>query len=158
MGLDATVYCNCFETGRLKESAPCPQVSISADGSLDCGSEDLEKLLAFDQWLLHRACEHPNGVLLHHHIGNLAQVGLLRSELGREVEAFSILLSKVLYSGTHTGDYLLPEDLSNVQAELDRLDKFVSSSERNQEDVDSFRLQMLELVGAALRVGKPISF
>lgn len=36
MGLDATVYCDCFETGRLKELPPNPSVFVSDDGSLDC--------------------------------------------------------------------------------------------------------------------------
>jgi hypothetical protein len=158
MGLDATVYCNCFETGRLKEPPPCPTVSISSDGSLECQSEDFDTVLAFDQWLLHRACEHPNGILLRHSVGNLAQVGFLRNELGKEGEMFSILLAKVLYSGAHTGDYLSLEDVSAALSELERLDKFVCSGEEHQADVDSFRRQMIELAEAALRVAKPISF
>lgn len=155
MGLDATVYCNCFETGRLKEPPPCQEVSISAVGSLDCGSEDLDTLLAFDQWLLHRACEHPNGILLSHHIGNLAQVGLLRNELQKEGETFSVVLAKILFSGTHTGDYLSVRATRN---ELERLDRFVCASEEHQAAVDLFRRQMIELAAAALGVTKPIAF
>ena len=158
MGLDATIYCNCFETGRLKEPPPCPSVSISSDGSLECGSEDLNTVLAFDQWLLHRACEHPNGILLHYHIGNVAQVGCLRNELEKEGEWFSILLAKVLYSGAHAGDCLSLEDVRAARSELERLVTFVCSSEENQADVNSFRRQMTELAEVALRVAKPISF
>jgi hypothetical protein len=158
MGLDATVYCNCFERGRLKEPPPCPKVSIAPDGSLDCLSEDLDTVLAFDQWLLYRACEHPNGILLSQSIGNLAQVGFLRNELGKEGEMFSVLLAKVLYSGAHTGDYLSLENVRAARSELERLDKFVCSDEGHQADVDSFRRQMIELAEAALRVAKPISF
>jgi len=90
MGLDATVYCNCFETGTLKELPPCPAVFVSDDGSLDCRSEDLNTLKAFDQWLWHRACNHQGGTFLHHRIGNIGQVGLLRGELQREAAAFAI--------------------------------------------------------------------
>jgi hypothetical protein len=158
MGLDATVYCNCFETGRLKEVAPCPKVSVSPDGSLSCHSEDLDTLLGFDQWLLLRACEHANGVFLRHSIGNLAQVGLLRSELERQGPLFPIVLGKVLYSGTHTGDYLALEDARNMQGELERLANFVCSSGENQQHVEWFRRQMTELAKAALHVAKPISF
>ena len=46
----------------------------------------------------------PSGILLHHRIGNLAQVGLLRRELERETPTFPLLLMKVLYSGTHAGN------------------------------------------------------
>ena len=74
MGLDATVYCACFETGLLKEPPPCSQIFVTDGGSLECHSEDLETLLAFDEWVNHRACNHPGGILLHHRIGNLAQV------------------------------------------------------------------------------------
>ncbi len=158
MGLDVTVYCDCFETRNLKEPAPCQNVFVSADGSLECRSEDLDELLAFDQWLLHRACAHPDGILLNHRIGNLAQVELLRDELERQVKMFPVLLSKVLYSGTHAGDHLSSEDIVEMQGELEQLKKLICSSEINQVYVDGFREQMIELAGVALRVGKPISF
>ena len=129
MGLDATVYCNCFETGQVKEPPPCPTVFISSAGSLECGSKDLNTVLAFDQWLLHRACAHPDGILFHRSIGNLAQVGFLRNELEKDGGRFSVLLAKVLYSGTHTGDYMSLEDVRAARSELERLDNFVCSSE-----------------------------
>jgi len=158
MGLDATVYCNCFETGRLKEPPPCPSVSISSDGSLECESEDLDTVLAFDQWLLNRACQHPNGILLHHRIGNLAQVGFLREELQKEGERFPILLAKVLHNGTQAGNYLSLEDVRAAQPELERLGDFVCSHQEDQAEVDSFRRQMIELAEVALRKAKPVSF
>src|SRR5437773_8809051 len=106
MGLDATVYCNCFETDRLKELPPDSTIIyVSADGSLDCRSDNMEVLLAFDQWLQNHACEHESGIFIHHRIGNIALVGLLREELRRESNKFPILLEKVLYNGVHAGDY-----------------------------------------------------
>ena len=158
MGLDATVYCNCFERGLLKESPPCSSVFVADDGSLDCGSEDLDTLLAFDEWVGHRACDHPRGILVHHWIGNLAQVGLLRSELQRNEMMFPILLSKVLYSGTHGGDHLTLEDIAALEVELEQLGSFVCAAQPNQEYIDWFRQQMVELVDAATSVSKPISF
>ncbi len=159
MGLDAAVYCNCFETGRLKESPPYPDlVFVTRDGSLDCKSENLELLLEFDQWLFHRACEHEDGVLLHHRIGNIALVSLLWNELSRETEKFPIIMQKILYSGTHAGDYLSLDVVENLETELDYLGKLVCSTERSQKFVDEFRQQLIELVKTALEVGKPISF
>lgn len=157
MGLDATVYCNCFETGRLKEAPPCQPVFVTDDGSLYCRNEELDMLLAFDHWRLN-ACEHLNGILLHHRIGNLGQVSYLRSELNREPEAFPVLLRKVVYNGSHAGDYLSAEDLADLAIELERLSRLVCSTPTNQEYVDQFHQQMTELVEVALRVGKPISF
>ncbi len=159
MGLDATVYCDCFETGRLKELPPEPAlVYVCANGSLDCKSEDSEVLAAFDEWLQERACEHEEGVLVSHWIGNATHVGLLRSELEKDAEKFSILLEEVLYSGTHTGDYLSGTKIFQLQKVLKVLAKFVASGKDSQRFVDEFRVQMEELANAALAVGKPISF
>ena len=158
MGLDATVYCDCFEKGHVKELPPCPNVSVSADGSLECRSEDLDVLIAFDRWLIERACSHPEGILLQHRIGNLAAVELLRGEIARERERFPVLLGKVLYSGTHAGDHLSTEDIVAMQRELEQLRNFVCLSSEKQSFVKNFRAQMIELSEAALRVGKAISF
>lgn len=159
MGLDAKVFCNCFATGRLKELPPEPvSVYVCSDGSLDCKSEDLEVLLEFDAWLHDRACEHEDGVLLHHRIGNIALVRLLREELEREAARFPFLLEKVLYNGVHAGDYLSLDIVLKVQSEAEELTEFAASDERNQGFVEEFRKQMQGLVDAALSVRKPVSF
>jgi hypothetical protein len=73
MGLDAGVYCDCFERGRLR-SPPPPGCTLSVDdrGLLLCGSDDLGTQIAFDRWQLDQACEHENGLLVQHRIGNIA--------------------------------------------------------------------------------------
>lgn len=131
---------------------------MADNGSLNCRCEDLDTLLAFDEWVGHRACDHPRGILVHHRIGNLAQVGLLRSELQRDEMLFPILLSKVLYSGTHGGDHLTLQNIAALELELVRLGSFVCAGQHNQEYIDWFRQQMIELVDAATSVSKPISF
>ena len=159
MGLDATVYCNCFESNKLKELPPYPDLAfVTRDGSLDCKSEDLDILIEFDQWLFNRACEHEDGVLLHHRVGNIALVSLLYSELSRGAEMFPVILQKILYSGTHAGDYLSLDVVESLKIELDYLGYFVCSSERSQEFVNEFHQHLVELVKAALEVKKPISF
>jgi len=159
MGLDATVYCNCFETGRLKESPPDPAlVEVCDNGSLECRSENSEVLSAFDEWLQKHACEHEGGVLVSHWIGNASHVGSLRSELEKDAKKFFILLEKVLYSGTHTGDYLSGKEVLKLQKELKALTEFAVSNKGSQSFVDEFRMQMKELANAALSVKKPISF
>ncbi len=157
MGLDATVYCNCFETGQIKESPPDPaSVFVTDDGSLECKSEDLDILLAFDRWLHSRACAHQDGILVHHHIGNIALVGLLHEELKVEVESYPILLERVLYSGAHAGDYLAFADVVSLRAEINNLSRLQDTA--NQSLITMFQRQMQELVAAALCTGKPISF
>ncbi len=157
MGLDAAVYCDCFEIGRLKELPPdLALVYVRANGSLDCRSKNAEVLSAFDAWLQKRACEHEEGVLVSHWIGNATHVGLLRGELEKDAKKFSVLLEKVLYSGTHTGDYLSGKEIFELQNELKVLAKFAARDKDTQSFIDEFRMQIVELADAALSVKKPI--
>jgi hypothetical protein len=159
MGLDATVYCNCFETGRLKEIPPFFEtIFVDNDGNLDCRSKDFETQLEFDQWLFYRACEHENGVLLHHRMGNIALVSLLRNELSRESEKFPVILQKILYNGIHAGDYLALDEVVKLKTELDELGGAAASDARNKQFIDDFHEQLVELTNASLQVKKPISF
>lgn len=114
-------------------------------------------MLRFDEWR-YSACEHPNGVLLHHRLGNISLIGLLRSELQREASRFPILLGRVVYSGTHGGDYIPFEMVPKLQAELDGLNTFKCSEKESEVYIFEFRRQMLELVAASLSVQKPIVF
>lgn len=159
MGLEATVYCNCFETERLNEPPPYPeQISIASDGSLNFGRDDLDITLALDRWLRNRACLHRNGILLQQPIGNQALIAFLRTELSREADKFPVLLKQVLYNGVHCGDYLSLDDVVRLRSELVSLESFVCSESRDREFVESFRRQMRELADASLSVSKPISF
>jgi hypothetical protein len=103
-------------------------------------------------------CEHEDGVLLHHRIGNIWKVALLRQELTREPENFSIILGKVIYSGSHGGDQLSVAEVRQLPEELQHLENFVCLDEANQTYIEWFRQQLWELTDVALSVGKPISF
>lgn len=159
MGLDAVVYCDCFELGRLKESPPpgC-RLAVARDGSLLCGSDDLQVQLAFDEWHFDRACEHENGILVHHYIGNIALVAALRAALAEMPEEFPLILSQVLYSGTHCGDFIAAHDVPDVQAEVEVLAEVHSKNPDIEEALRDFHSQMAELTECAVRVGKPIAF
>src|SRR5579859_4261482 len=83
MGLDAKIYCDCFERRRLLVP-PRPEwdVCVETEGSRrrrHC-TGILEDDLEFDQWN-YQACEHEFGVRLHHRIGNIATVALIRRVL-----------------------------------------------------------------------------
>jgi hypothetical protein len=159
MGLDAVVYCDCFETCRLQEPPPpgC-QLGLAEDGSLLCGSNELHVQLAFDQWRYERACTHENGVLVHHRIGNIALVAALRAELRRKPDKFPLILSKVLYNGTHCGDFIAAQEVPSLGPEVSALAEVHCGEPDMQEFVRQFELQMSELVACAIRVGKPIAF
>ncbi|XAM00325.1 hypothetical protein OT109_02835 [Phycisphaeraceae bacterium D3-23] len=160
MGLDACVYCDCFERGLIREAPPTDtEVQVASDGSLLCGSDRLETQLAFDRWLYTcRMCKHAGGVLLHHRIGNIALVGALRSELESLRESIPVIFEKVIYSGSHAGDFLGLEDVVFMQSELDSLGGFLCSQRDYQHLMDEFLRQMQELVTCSLAVGKPIVF
>jgi len=161
MGLDAFVFCDCYEKGRLREPPPTGVIlRVEPDGAL--GREQdratLEADLAWDEWLEHRACEHKGGILLRHRLGNISLVGLLRAELQREAERFPILVTKVVYSGSHTGDFLRVEEIPALQSELKVLRDIRCSSRNAERFMSEFREQMLELAATALSISKPIAF
>lgn len=159
MGLDAVVYCNCFRIGKLHEPPVAVWgVYVEEDGSVAPKTEILEEQIAFDEWLNLRACEHPGGVFLHHRLGNIALIALLRAELSRSAMDFPVLLKQVLYDGMHGGDYLSQEDVDKLRPELDKLKSFKCTNSEVQSFVDDFRQQMEELVECARIVDNPIAF
>ena len=159
MGLDATVYCTCFRDGNLKTPPPDHiDVYVDEDGSLNCRNTDLETQVQFDAWCYNDACDHENGNLVGHRIGNIALVACIRAELFREPDRFPILLTKVVYNGIHAGDSLDRATVTNMQPELDRLANFRCADSKNQSFVDGFLVQMRELSAASDQTGNPIVF
>jgi hypothetical protein len=132
-------------------------VYVSDCGSREARTGSLEKDLAFDQWSVD-ACEHESGVLLHHYIGNIAAVSLLREVLSPYPEAFKITLSKIIYSGTHCGDFIAADQVSGLKPELEALSELHSDDALSEEWIRHFESQLRELVETALKTGKPISF
>lgn len=161
MGLDATIYCDCFEKGRLRCAPPNGgKLRVDPDGTL-CRSEDsgrIEDDIAFDRWLRDSACAHPNGVLLHHRLGNTGLIAQLRGALGRDAHRFPLLLGKVIHDGTHCGDFIPACDLPALREEVELLLSFRSSDAEAPEYPAQFAAQMHELVETAIAVQKPISF
>jgi hypothetical protein len=131
---------------------------MAEDGSLLCGSDDIDVELAFDQWRCDQACEHERGILVHHHIGNIALVAALRAELQRMPDKFPLILSRVLYNGTHCGDFIAVGELPAVCAEVAALESFQVWDLEMKSFIRAFERQMTELVRAALTIGKPIAF
>ena len=161
MGLDAFVYCDCYEKGRLRESPPTGfSLSVEPDGGLGRagGAGTLESDLAWDIWREEQACEHLGGILLHHRLGNITLIGSLRSELQRAAERFPILLKQVVYSGSHAGDFLPVETIPILQIELKLLHEFRCNTRKTTSFMARFNTQMSELATTALSVGKPIAF
>lgn len=160
MSLDAHVYCDCYEKGKLSDPPPKGySLELEEDGSLGYERDPnlIEYGFPWDEWR-RCACEHTDGVLLHHRLGNISLIGLLRLELQREPNRFPILVTKVVYNGSHAGDYLTVEEVRALQRELELLGEFKCSTREAQGFMTVFREQMLELVAAAISINKPIVF
>ncbi len=130
MGLDALVYCNCVETGRLTKPHPfldklfineegCPSIPEDPDDA-----NDSTKFLAHLNWILSSPCEHICLRAVHHRLSKLALVRAIRAELSQMPVLFPTILEKVIYSGSHCGDYLTLEDVLRVKTELVPLSQF----------------------------------
>jgi hypothetical protein len=160
MGLDASVYCNCYEVGLVRTPPPQPAFTYideeTGQVSLRWDAPGADQIL-FSEWLA-SACEHDEfGRLIHHRLGNAARIGILRSLFETTPERFPILLSKVVYSGTHCGDFLTLEYVDKLAAEM-ALVPTVHCDAADEDIVRQFQSQMAELIEAARSVQRPIVF
>ena len=158
MGLDAYVYCDCFEQNRL-HSAPNQQwqVSVADDGSRITESDELEDQLAFDQWNT-SACDHEDGIRMSERIGNISLVATLRTLLEAEAHPLPVLLENVLYRGSHCGDWLTIQQVKALEQELN-----IASLIRCPDPVEDPYLQnfiqtLQRLLSCSLKLHKPIAF
>ena len=85
-------------------------------------------------------------------LGNVSHVASLRECAIRTLGVQSLVVSKVLHEGTHSGDPLMTADLQPLTAELESL-KLVHDAA-----IQVFARDMLELVQAAKSCGRPIQF
>jgi hypothetical protein len=159
MGLDARVYCNCYEAGKLRTAPPKPElVYVEGCGALACRDEgDDEIYFEFERWRA-QSCEHPGGVLVHHRIGNMALVGLLRQELKMYETVFPLILGKVLYSGTHGGDWIEVGTIARMRNEVAELSQVHCHNRDNELYLRDFERQMSELIECSSSANKPIAF
>jgi hypothetical protein len=191
MGLDAWVHCDCFEKGRLKTPLPTGLKLLLEDaGGLYFQPDEKIKIttnrdelrMKFDLWRLEEACEHPRMKLIEHRLGNISLIGLLRHELSRLPGEYPVLLQKVIYSGSHAGDFLPIEFLPALELEVQKLQthpvekhkltkrlqtwwpgfgrsqNWKLPSERTHRFLVYFQKQIEELIEAAMTVKKPICF
>jgi hypothetical protein len=158
MGLDAVVHCDCFERGRLR-TPPRPEWGVRVDE--ECGrsptTSHLDEQMAFDAWNS-TACEHEDGLLLHHRLGNIALIALLRMLLNPHADRLPVIVKKIIYSGTHAGDFLSLEAVEQLALEIEFLAGVHDEDRRNEKFIRHFERQLRELVDCSRKVGKPIVF
>ncbi len=170
MGLDACVYCDCVEKGRLRTPPPRPDLLyIEADGSPEIRSDEIKLCIAFDAWRDNSPCPHEQLCLADYHLGNMSGIGRIRrivrqvanQQIAKEPgAAFPLLWTRVVYSGIHAGDFLTPQETRELGDELIQL-KAHDLRQLTLEDrcfAENFLAALTELVEASKAVGKPISF
>jgi hypothetical protein len=104
-------------------------------------------------------CEHgPLGQLVSHHLGNLALIGFLRELFEETPEQFPILLTKVVYDGTHCGDHLDLEAIERLAIEMASVSNLHCAEPQSEGPLREFETQMSDLTRAARTARKPIVF
>lgn len=91
---------------------------------------------------------------LHIRLGNVSEVAILRSELTRLPFKARIIGEKVLYSGSHSGDFITLIEMNSLQNEIKTLRKAKKTSREFQTFLDSLEA----LVQAAITENNPIAF
>lgn len=158
MGLDAFVYCDCFEKHNLRSDPPAGLVvKIEPNGEPTCEPGDERGWSTFMAWKQTKACLHYGMILLRHRLGTPEQVDSLRAELERNKAVFPLLLQAVVYSGTHTCDWIPFTRINQLADEVkqlapERADKRVADA------LQLFKIRMAELIIAAQHTQKAICF
>jgi hypothetical protein len=144
MGLDATVYCN---LKNLPEYLRERVVTVNPEsGEIDL--RDISDYRIFGSSKLEA---------WHERIGNTAMVAFLREEIAKAFgHQESLLSKKVVYSGSHAGDYIPSSQIDLLGREIDELEKITSAS--RSPALANFITQMRNLIAAANREGNGIVF
>lgn len=146
MGLNAAVYSRIEDLPFTKEDLRL----ITVDPRT--GQVDFEDASLFRAW-------GDKVKVVEKRIGNMALVNVLKAEIERilgDSSSETLIIKKILYSGTHSGDVISQGDLASLKHEISLvrgLAEFRKSSE-----LENFLADMEELVAASERNGNPIVF
>ena len=167
MGLDAVVFCDCVEKKRLKVPHPFPKLLyVESNGSPEIHSKNPAKVDKHDEWMALPPCQHQGMVAAGFYLGNMTLVervcNALEAVLRHPLPRCPVLLKKVLYCGTHTGDHLTLTQVRRLAVELQQLKEL----DLEKTDVSSADLRFIRSVAAKLRrltrvaleIKKPIAF
>ena len=158
MSLDGFVRCTCIRDGKAKPHPFPDRLTFDESNTPSLtGDPPDEELEAHDEWFAD-SCEH-GGYLLSLFLGNITRVknlrGFLRGLQGKPGPRFPILLEKVLYNGTHTGDWI-PRD--ETPALLEEVDTVLHSRDILASSEKEFFENMKQLCDASIATGNPILF
>jgi hypothetical protein len=159
MSLDAYVRCTCIRDRKVKKPHPYPDKFMWDESSAPSMSGDPndEEWEAHDEWV-RDSCEH-EGFLISEFLGNITRVknvrDFLRGLQGSPGPKFPILLKKVVYDGTHTGDWLPIKQTPALSKEVDLV---LASRDILTPGEREFFEAMKRLCEASIATGNPIGF
>src|ERR1700749_3014615 len=155
MGLNASVRCNCIKEGKALPH-PFPEL-LSFD---ETGEPTLRKegQIGRDLWAGHdewyrNSCSHSDR-LLDRRLGNISLVAHVREFLqSNSPKDFPLLLERIVYSGSHCGDWIATADAAQLLTEARRLQDLTSDPL-----ICQFTNDVAALAEASLATGNPIVF
>lgn len=159
MSLDAYVRCSCIRDGKARKPHPFPERLTWDDSNAPSltGDPDEAEWEAHDKWV-QEACEH-EGFLASEFLGNITRIRKVREFLrglqGNPGPKFPILLKKIVYDGTHTGDSLEAKESSELLKEVSLV---LQSSDILTQGEQEFFEAMKRLCDASVATGNPIVF
>src|SRR5438105_8441462 len=158
MGLDTHLRFSVILDVRAKPHPFPDRLSFDETGEpFLTGDPSEDELEAHDRWCA-ESCEH-GGYLLSLPLGNITRVGHLRTFLhgleGNPGLRFPILLNKVIYDGTHAGDWIASDMAAAVVKEVDTVLHSRDSLASSQME---FIENMQRLCEASVETGNPIMF
>lgn len=158
MALDGFVRCTCIRDGKAKAHPFPDRVAFDESGEpMLTGDPSEVEWEAHDRWLA-ESCEH-EGFILSLFLGNVTRIKNLRSFLralqGSPGPRFRLLLEKVLYDGTHTGDWI---PAKQTPALLKEVETVLHSSDILADSEKEFFNNMKQLCDASIATGNPIMF
>ena len=142
MGLEALVY---------RDISSIPPELVSR--SLECDPETGELFYPNAT----RPLNLPNdfAVARRIHLGNIGEIAGLRREVSQILGDSALIITKVLFSGSHSGDVIPPSFFNELEAELRRLELH---PENLSHPVADMTFNLLELIEEAKRQNNPIVF
>src|SRR5260370_23188658 len=154
----AFVRSTCIREGNAKPHPSPARLTCDESGEpYLTGEPSEEEWEAHDKWLAD-SCEH-EGFILSFFLGNITKVGNLRTFLrhlqGKPGPRFPILLEKVLYDGTHTGDWI---PIKQSPALLKEVETVLHSRDILADSEKEFFNNMKRLCEASIATGNPIMF
>ena len=92
----------------------------------------------------------------HKRLGNATLIGALANEVSTIVSRDSVLMSKVLHSGSHSGDMVALTDIGRLESEINLIRQ--KTADVRSADLEDFLNSLLELIETAKKQRNPIVF